>query len=63
MKRWGLWGILLEADPGEGQKNLWDGEKLDSIFDIETEESMNVIVGNLFNCVKGVGERGLGAGT
>ena len=36
---------------------------LDSIFELEKEESMNVIVGNLFNCVKGVGERGLGAGT
>ena len=29
--------MLLGADPGEGQKKLWDGEKLDSVFHIEME--------------------------
>ena len=63
MECWGLWGILLGADPGEGKKKLWDGEKLDSVFDIEMEESMDIVVGNVFNGMKGCGERGLGPET
>lgn len=38
------------------EKKLWDGEKLDSVSDIEMEESMHVIVGNVFDGMSGRGK-------